>query len=193
MRPVTIDEVRDIAQYERDRDAFREGVFAVKRRRRVAVGPRITLTFENHLTVLYQVQEMMRTERIVKDEAIQAEIDVYNELIPPEGSLSATLFVEFTDLATIRDELKKLIGIDRSTWLDLPGGGSIRAEYEPGRQTEAKLASVQYVRFSLTPDQVKQFVGGQGEVAVRISHPNYDHRVVLADETRRDLARDFDR
>ncbi len=191
MKPIEIGDILDIAQYERIREEFRREIIALKKTRQVAVGERITFSFENRLTVRFQIQEMTRTERIVKDEAIQEEIDVYNELIPPPGSLSATMFIEFTDLSIVREQLRRLLGIDQATFLELPSGERVPVEYEPGRQTETRLSAVQYVRISLSPDQVAAFKSAPGDVTLVIDHPAYPHRTLLSPETRRELAADL--
>ena len=121
MEPVKRDEVMDIAQYERIRPDFRGKVLADKERRRVAVGPAFTFLFENRLTVLYQVQEMLRVERIVDEKAIAHEVRTYNELIPPAGGLGATLLLEYTDPAERAVALQQLVGLERHVRLELDG------------------------------------------------------------------------
>ena len=109
MKPIELAEVKDIAEYERIRPALRARVIALKNDRRIAVGPHITFLFENRETVLAQVQEMMRAERIVHEDKIQHELDTYNRLLPDDGELSATMFIEVTDPGRIRQELARLL------------------------------------------------------------------------------------
>src|SRR5438552_10146584 len=107
-REMTLDDIADLRAYERERDAFRTQVKELKRRRRVSVGPLVTLVFENRDTIRFQVQEMARAERILTDEGIQTELDVYNPLIPGPGWLSATLLVELTSKEARMEWLPKL-------------------------------------------------------------------------------------
>ena len=117
MTKLTIDDIADLRAYERERDDFRAAIIALKKRRRVAVGPIVTLVFENRDTIRFQIQEMARAEKILTDEAIQAELDIYNPLIPEPGSSSATLFIELTSDERAREWLPKLVGIESSVEL----------------------------------------------------------------------------
>src|SRR5262249_39017380 len=119
MKRVTPDEIVDIAQYEKKREAFRTEVIALKKRRRIPVGPQITFVFENHETVLFQIQEMMRAERIVEEKAIQHELETYNALLADSGGLGATMLIELTDSSRIREDMDKLLGVNdgRVTYL----------------------------------------------------------------------------
>src|SRR4051794_5557729 len=119
-RKLTLDDITDLRAYEREREAFRAHVIEVKRDRRVAVGPIVTLLFENRDTIRFQVQEMARAERIMSDEGILTELGIYNPLIPEPGQLVATLFVELTSKELLMEWLPKLVGIERSVVLRLP-------------------------------------------------------------------------
>ena len=145
--------------YERERDEFRDHVIALKRRRRVSVGPIVTLVFENRDTIRFQIQEMARAERMLTDEAISTELDTYNPLIPEPGSLSATLFIELRSEAELREWLPKLVGIERAVELRLGGGSviaSIPEEAHAGMLTrEDTTASVHYVRWELDPAEIE--------------------------------------
>src|SRR5271156_5644846 len=116
-RPLAIDDIEDLRTYERGREDYRRRIIELKRRRRVAVGPFVTLVFENRETVRFQVQEMARAERMVTDEQVQGELDIYNALPPTSGELSATMFIELTDEASLREWLPKLVGVERSVEL----------------------------------------------------------------------------
>src|SRR5690606_11840107 len=122
-------------------------IIALKKARRVSVGPDLTFVFENHDTVFFQIQEMLRTERITDLDAVRHELAVYNALLPQPGELSATLLIELTDQAHIAERLRALIGIDETVWLAIGDQPPIRADFEAGRSTEEKLSAVQYVRF----------------------------------------------
>ncbi len=121
-RTLTLDDIADLRAYERDRDGYRHRVIELKQRRRVAVGPIVSLVFENRETMRSQIQEMARAEKMVSDEQIQKELDVYNALIPEPGELSATLFIELTGEDALRDWLPRLVGIEHAVVLRLPAG-----------------------------------------------------------------------
>ena len=160
------------------------------------VGPIVTVVFENRDTIRFQVQEMARIEKMATDEQIQGELDVYNPLIPEPGELSATLFVELTDEAALRQWLPALVGVERSVVLRL-GEGEASEELRsiPETAHEEQLtradvtASVHYVRFALSPDQVERFAAGP--VALGVDHPAYRHETSLGDEVRRELFADL--
>ena len=163
--------------------------------RRVAVGPIVTLVFENRTTIRFQVQEMARVERMLTDEQIQGELDVYNPLIPGPGELSATLFVELTSEQQLREWLPKLVGIERSLELRIGGDPRLVVRCEPEAAHEAQLtreevtASVHYVKFRLTPGEAEAFRAGPASIAA--VHPEYSHLTELSEETRRSLAGDW--
>jgi hypothetical protein len=199
-RRLTLDDIEDLRAYERGRDEYRRRIIDLKRRRRVSVGPIVSLVFENRETIRSQVQEMTRAERMLADEQIQQELDVYNPLIPDPGGLSATLFVELTDEAGLREWLPKLVGIEHSVEIRLGGavGGEMGGEVVravPERAHEEALtrdkitASVHYVRWAVSPAEIERFAAGPVNVA--IDHPAYRHETVLSDETRQELLSDL--
>ncbi|HET6873787.1 MAG TPA: DUF3501 family protein [Acidimicrobiales bacterium] len=190
---LTLEDIADLRAYEREREEFRRTIIELKKARRVQVGPIISFVFENRDTVRFQIQEMARAERMLSDEAIQTELDIYNPLIPEAGELSATLFVELTDQHQMEDWLPRLVGIERSPVIGLPGGDRVRAA--PEESHEAQLtrsdvtASVHYVRFRLEPAQVEAFASGP--VTLGTDHPAYSHQVELTEATRRSLLADL--
>jgi hypothetical protein len=206
---LTLDDIEDLRAYERGRDEYRRQVIDLKRRRRVSVGPIVSLVFENRATMRSQVQEMARAERMVSDEQIQKELDVYNALIPEPGELSATLFIELTGEDALRDWLPRLVGIEHSVILRLPGGdraargagngaaevgGEVvravpEAAHEEALTRPQITASVHYLRFTLDPDQVERFAAGP--VTLAVDHPEYRAEGVLADEVRAELLTDL--
>jgi hypothetical protein len=191
--PLTLADIDDLRAYERTREETRERVIELKRRRRVAVGPLVTLVFENADTVRFQVQEMARAERMVSDAQIQAELDTYNPLIPGPGELSATLFIELTSKEDLVRWLPRLVGVERSVRLELDGGEVVEATVPPEHAAqltrEEVTASVHYLRFGLTPAQVERFAAGP--VILAIDHPNYRHRAPLGKESRAALLEDL--
>jgi hypothetical protein len=191
VRKIAIADIKNIAEYEEIRDQFRRRVIELKKRRRVRVGDLVTLVFENRDTVLFQIQEMMRAERIVRPEQIQAEIDVYNELIPGEDELSATMFIEIDDMESLRQWLPKLVGIEERVWLRLGDRHLIHAGYEPGRSKDDITSTVHYLRFKLTPEQVRAFADESLDGAILIEHQNYRAEGKMSPDARRALAEDL--
>jgi hypothetical protein len=192
---LTLADISDLRAYERERDEFRSRVMAEKRVRRVAVGPIVTMVFENRDTVRLQIQEMARAERMLSDDQIQAELDIYNPLIPGRGELSATLFVELTSKADLETWLPRLVGIERVVELRIGEGAPDVVPAEPEEAHAAQLtreeltATVHYIRFRLTPAQVEQFPLEAVEVAV--NHPSYTEGTFLSDDAKRSLTRDL--
>jgi hypothetical protein len=175
---LTLDDIADLRAYERERDEFRRSVIAAKKVRRVTIGPVVTLTFENRLTMRFQVQEMARAERMATDAQIQHELDVYNRLLPSVGELSATLFLELVSDEELRTWLPKLVGIEHAVRLCIgPDGSQTAVASVPDEDHDAQLtrptvtAAVHYVRFHLTPDQVDLLATGPARLAV--GHPGY--------------------
>jgi hypothetical protein len=188
MKKVTLDEIMGLERYERIREEFRRRIIALKKNRRVPVGDRITFVFENHDTVLFQIQEMLRTERITDLDKVRFEVEVYNELVPEEGELSATMLIEITEQEQIRPELVRLIGIDKAVSLHVGDRYTIPGVFEAGRSKEDNISAVQYVRFSLPLDAREAFRDEQQPVCLVIDHPNYQAQTILDPEVRRSLA-----
>jgi len=165
-------------------------MIALKRKRRVSVGPRVTLTFENRDTVIYQIQEMVRVENITDPEKIQNEIDVYNELIPDPHCLSATLFIEISDNLQIREILDSLQGLDADeTVLLRIGAETVPAQFEPGHSKDDRISAVHYVRFCLSFDQARKFKNSQ--VEIHVQHPNYKISIALTSEQKEEIVKDL--
>ena len=190
MQKITLDEIVGLERYERIRPEFRRRIIELKKNRRVMVGDRITFVFENHDTVLFQIQEMVRAERIIDLDKIRFEVDTFNELIPAEGELSATLLIEITQQEQIRPELVRLIGIDQAVWLQIGSRFKIAAVFEPGRSKEDNLSAVQYVRFPLPPEARTAFRDERQDALLVIDHPNYQAQTVLSPAVRRSLTAD---
>lgn len=190
---LTLADVEDLREYERHRDDVRREIIELKRRRRVALGPMISMVFENARTIWFQVQEMARAERMTSDAAVQAELDTYNPLVPAPGELSATLFLEITETSQLQEWLPKLVGVERSAEIRLPESTVVRSEAEASHAAaltrENATASVHYVRFSLSGPQIEGFAGGP--VSLAINHPSYQATTELAGETRASLLADL--
>lgn len=195
-RKLTLDDIEDLRAYERSREEFRARIIDLKKRRRVSVGPFVTLLFENRDTIRFQVQEMARVEKLSTDEAIEGELRAYNPLIPGPGSLSATLFLELTSDDQLREWLPKLVGIETAVVVRLGEGDEaeeIRCDVDPEHERQltrdTTTASVHYITWRLDPGQVERFAGGP--VSLALDHPSYFHEIELGPETRAELLADL--
>lgn len=191
-RKLTLDDIADLRAYERERESFRSHVIELKRRRRVHLGTIVSVVFENRDTMRFQVQEMARVEKILTDEGIQEELDVYNPLIPEPGQLCATLFLELTTDDQMREWLPKLVGIERSLVFRLPDGSEVRNTVEAAHASqltrENTTAAVHFVEFRFTPEQVTAF--GEGSM-LEVDHPDYLEAVELSPVTVSELLQDL--
>lgn len=190
MRRVTLDDVSGLARYAEMRDAFRKRIIEIKRHRRVSVGDRTTFVFENFDTVLFQIQEMLHAERVSDLDRVREEIEVYNQLLPGDDELSATLLIEITDQSRVEEQLLRLIGIDEAVSLKINGEACL-AVFEPGRSREDKLSAVQYLRFPLSDSASHTLARPAATAELIIDHPNYQARTLLDPETRASLAADL--
>ncbi|MBI4577584.1 MAG: DUF3501 family protein [Planctomycetes bacterium] len=186
MRP---DEVRRPAEYAAVLEEARGRAAELKRRRRLALGESMTLLFENRETVIAQVEEMCRVEGIEDDRGVQAELDVYGELVPTRGQIVATLFIEITEPGDIRPTLRRLAGLGAPGVLHLRvGPDRVEASFDPRQAEEGQVSAVQYLGFRLTETQREAFSEDTTEVEVVVEHPAYHARAVLPEALRRVLA-----
>lgn len=196
MDPVTLDEILGLERYEQVRDEIRRRIIALKKERRVAVGDRVTFVFESHDTMLFQIQEMVRAERITDLDRIRDEIEVFSALIPTGHELSTTMLIEITASERIREDLIQFMGIDEAVRLEIGdptrGGFSISGQFEAGRSKEDKLSAVQYVRFPLTNAARKAFRDGREPARLVIDHPHYRHAALIEGSVRRSLTQDLE-
>jgi hypothetical protein len=191
MKPVDRSELLDLGSYERIRDRFRQRVVALKRQRRLELGSNMSLVFENHDTVLLQIQEMLRTERISDERAIAHELETYNELIPRPGQLSATLFIEYEDAAQRRVMLERLATLRESVHLRI---GERRATARFGThfgEELDRLPAVNYLTFDPGPEAGAALAGTELGAAIEITHPDYPLVLELPPQLRRELASDL--
>ncbi|MGI9602265.1 MAG: DUF3501 family protein [Acidimicrobiales bacterium] len=190
--PLTLDDIADARAYERERDQFRAHVIELKKKRRVTVGPFVTLVFECRDTIRFQIQEMARAERILTDQGIQTELDVYNPLLPGDGRLSATMFLELTTDDMLREWLPKLVGVERSVELRM-GDHVVPCTPEAGHESQLTrdetTAAVHYVEFHLDTAQSDAFA--TGEVDLAVAHPAYAHQIRLGADTHAELVADL--
>ena len=192
-RKLVLGDILDQRAYERVRDAMRAEVIEVKRRRRLHLGTVVTVSFENRLTMQSQIQEMLRVERVVTDEGVLEELKAFNPMIPEPGQLCATLFVELTSDAQMREWLPKLVGIENSIVLRLADAtqvrGTVDEQHAEGLTRETVTAAVHYVRFEFTPDQVQELA--KGGVQLRCDLSNYLEAIELPDFTVAELLNDL--
>jgi hypothetical protein len=189
---LTHENLYGLEQYARIRPEFRAKVMAHKVNRRLAIGAHATLYFEDSLTMQYQVQEMLRLERIFEPEGIQQELDVYNPLIPDGSNWKATFMVEYEDVDERRTALASLIGIEKTVWVQVAGCDKVYAiaNEDLDREAEDKTAAVHFLRFEFTPKMVTAIKRG-AIVRAGIDHPNYRGEVVLPPQVRDSLAGDL--
>lgn len=189
MDAIGLDELLGRERYGARRDAIRRRLIEHKRGRRVQVGDRISLLFEDLATVWYQTQEMLWVEHITDLDAMRDELAVYGALLPGASELSATLLIEIVHQVRIREELQRFRGIDRHVWVDV-GGQRVGGVFDDGRESETKLAAVQYVRFPLDGDARGRVVAG-APLAIVVDHPAYAWAGPVPEPVRRNLAADL--
>ncbi len=193
MKLVAASDILDLVAYEKTREARRREIIELKRARRVQVGRYLTFVFENRETVWFQIQEMVRAERIVDAGKIAEEVEVYNGLLPRPGELAATMLIEITEPSLIKPVLDRLLGIDTRDYVKLTVGPHvIVGDFETGHSDEerGKLSAVHFVRFALPQEARRDFRAS--EVALVVDHPNERARAVLSEETRASLLRDLE-
>jgi Protein of unknown function (DUF3501) len=191
MHKLTFDHIKDLREYERERDEFRRHIVEMKKRRRVQLSDLLTITFENTDTMRFQIQEMARIERMLTDEQIRNELDTYNQLIPNPNELSGTLFVEIDDKERLYEWLPKLVGIQRAVSIWLHDGSSVPStpEDEERLTREETTTTVHYLKFRFMPEQVDAFAAGP--VRIVVDHANYNAVVELTEEQRSELVGDL--
>ena len=193
MQKILRQDIRNLYEYEQLRKQFVAHIIELKKQRRIAVGPQVSFVFENRDTVLFQIQEMLRAERIVDEGKIQDEMEVYNSLIPPADNLSATMFIEIVELHKIKQEIERFVGLERENRVRLElGGFQIPAIFESGHSTEFRIAAVQYLTFPFNPEQKNVFCQQREPIRLRIHHPNYQHEAVLPPEMMVELSTDLE-
>ena len=193
MRKISRGDIKDIAEYERVRGDFRMKVRELKSQRRVSVGPWVTLVFENRETVLFQIEEMIRIERMVQEDKIEFEIETYNVLVPEMNELRATLFIEITEATEIKLILDQLMGIDHGhkVWLEF-GGQRVIAVFEEGHSNEEKISAVHFVTFPFSTEQARRFRTREDAVELVLDHPNCRARTTLSGKTHLSLIADLE-
>ena len=191
MNKVSPDEIFSLMQYRKVRADVRPPMIELRRNLRVFLGPYVSLAFENHSTILHQIQEMIWAEGITDFARIQEEIETYNVLVPGEFELVATMFIEIADVNELRDAIPNLIGIENAIEIHLGAHSIIVGLGEENRSSEARTSTVHYVRFLFQLEDVERFQDPTVPAEIVINHPYYRGRAEFPDETRTLLMRDL--
>ena len=176
MQKLTRDQLMPLEQYARVRNDFRAKVMAHKKNRQVQIGPNATLYFEDRFTMHYQIQEMLRAERVFEAEGIEDELNAYNPLIPDGTNWKATFMIEFPDVEERQKALARMVGIEDKVWVQVEGQARVWAiaDEDLERSTADKTSSVHFLRFELTPTMIAAMKAG-GALSMGIEHPAYTH------------------
>ena len=191
MKKITKEDILGVEQWMRVRTVLRPVFIHEKERRRLAVGSHLTFLFENTATVWYQIEEMIRSEQLADAAAIQHEIDTYNELIPAEGEISATLLIEFAEAAERDAALRRLVGIEKHIWLKL-GDKKVPLKFDDRQMSAERVSSVQFVRFEVGMDSGAFLKLAQaGQVAIQADHSNLGAEATISGDLAKSLAEDL--
>ena len=194
MSKLSKDDLFTLESYAEKRKEFRNNVLQHKKNRAVQIGPNATLYFEDRLTMQYQIQEMLRIEKIFEAEGIQEELDAYNPLIPDGSNWKATFMMEYTEVPERQKALAQLVGIEDKTWMQVEGFDKVFAisDEDLERTEQDKTSAVHFMRFELTADMCQAVKSGV-PINAGIDHENYQHSFApLAENIRASLAQDID-
>ena len=174
MAAITRDSLMTLEAYAKVRNEFRANVMAHKKNRNVQLGEHVTLLFEDEMTMRYQIQEMLRAERIFEQNGIQDELDAYNPLVPDGSNWKATMMIQYPDIDERRSALGRLVGIEDRVWVQVEGCPKVYAvaDEDLERETEQKTSSVHFLRFELDP-AMKKALGTGANIRMGVDHPNY--------------------
>ncbi|MGY8814455.1 MAG: DUF3501 family protein [Gammaproteobacteria bacterium] len=194
MKTLSRDDLFSLEKYAEIRTDFRAEVMAHKKNRRLEIGPNATLYFEDRLTIQYQIQEMLRIEKIFEAKPIEEELEAYNPLMPDGKNLKATFMLEYGEVAERRQKLAELIDVESKIWLQVKGFDRIVPIYNEDlqRSTDKKTSAVHFMRFEFTDGMITALKKGT-DLAAGIDHPAYDHRIdAVAENIRSALIKDLD-
>ena len=193
MEQIQRHQLYSLEDYATIRDTFRADVMAHKKLRQIQLGEHVRLLFEDRKTMQYQIQEMLRIEKVFEAEGIQEELDAYNPLIPDGQNLKATIMVEYSDIEERKAALARLIGVERKIWLQIDGFDKVYpiANEDLDRETEEKTSSVHFARFEFTPEMIAAVKSGT-PLRAGVEHPEYHYEIDVDDAVRDSLAADFD-
>ena len=192
MAKLTRDSLMTLEAYARAREGFRAQVMAHKKKRKVALGEHVTLLFEDELTIRYQVQEILRVEKIFEEAGIEEELDAYNPLIPDGSNWKATMLIEYPDVAERTHMLTQLKGIERRVWITVADHAKVYAiaDEDLERENEEKTSAVHFLRFELDP-AMRKALRNDAALDMGIDHPVYTARTRIVTDTRSVLLKDF--
>lgn len=192
MEHLTRDQLMSLEQYAERRADFRQQVIDHKKHRRVGIGPHLNLYFEDRLTIQYQVQEMLRIERLFEPAAIEEELAAYNPLIPDGGNLKCTAMLEYQDVEQRKAQLAQLKGIENQVWLKVKGFDPVYAiaNEDLERSNEEKTSAVHFMRFELEPEMIDALHSG-AELSLGVNHDLYQHQTTVTGDTRAALLADL--
>lgn len=181
-----------LEEYAEKRSSIRQETIQVKKLREVHLGSHIRMIFENKQTVQYQIQEMLRIEKIFESSEIQDELDVYNALVPNGSNLKATMMIEYPDVAERVEALSRLIGVEKSIYFQVDGHDKVFpiCNEDLERETDVKTSAVHFMRFEFDQNMIADFVSGS-DVKVGSAHPNYDYETSLDLQSQEALSKDF--
>ena len=191
--PITRDDLMSLEQYAEKRGEFRQQVLLHKKYRQVALGPNATLYFEDRLTLLYQIQEMLRIEKVFEADGINEELEAYNPLVPSGRNFKATFMIEYPDPVVRAAQLEKLVGIEDLVWMQVGDHDRIWsiADEDLERTTDTKTSAVHFVRFEVNDEMARDLKAG-ADWRIGVQHAVYSYEVEIAGETRASLLNDLD-
>ena len=192
-QPITRDDLMSLEKYAEERASFRQKVLAHKKHRQVPLGPNATLYFEDRLTLLYQIQEMLRIEKVFEADGINEELEAYNPLLPDGSNFKATFMIEYPDPVVRAAQLEKLVGIEDLVWMQIGEHDKIWAiaDEDLERATETKTSAVHFMRFELTAAMV-QLVKEGADWQIGVQHPVYTYDLAVTGDMREALQQDLD-
>jgi len=192
-KQITRGDLMSLEQYAEQRDSFRQQVLAHKKNRQVALGPNTTLYFEDRLTLLYQIQEMLRIEKVFEADGINEELEAYNPMIPDGCNFKATFMIEYADPVVRAAQLEKMVRIEDLLWMQVGEHDKIWAiaDEDLERSTENKTSAVHFLRFQLTEQLCEELKSG-ADWHVGVQHPIYSYDLAIVDATRDSLLNDLD-
>ena len=192
MNPLTPPDLLPVAAYEQQREQFRSQIIALKQRRRISLGPLVTLVFENRETLRFQTQEMIRVELILDPHKVQEELDVYNALMPGSGELSATLLIEITEQDRMKEWLDVFMGLDHGETVSIRAGAEqVFGLFEGGHSHETKISAVHFVRFRPTASMTAAFADLRQSVMLTVHHHAYHAEALVPGSMREEWLKDL--
>ena len=193
IQQITRDDLMSLEQYAEKRGEFRQQVLEHKKYRQIALGPNATLYFEDRLTLLYQIQEMLRIEKVFEADGINEELEAYNPLIPDGRNFKATFMIEYPDPEVRAAQLVKLVGIEDLVWMQIGEHDKIWsiADEDLERSTAEKTSAVHFLRFEISDQMASELKAG-ADWRIGVQHAVYSYEVDVEGETRTSLLNDLD-